>query len=388
MSIHTGKELATTLRTLCDAVQQRLWIASPYIGTIEGIRRIIGRQWWDQLPKDNVRLLTDADEANINPTTLTTFRAKGPVKTLRGLHAKLYIIDDQVLLTSANLTRTAFACRHEIGILLTGPAAQQAITHYETWWNTATNLTTKQLDRLSKTRRHQAGEDTTPGLQALNTLPPDPGPITISDLFADYEPFRTTYEHLARQYEHHGRAWPTIPLYIEVDAFLDYLFHHNDKPSHPYNKKQPRQLTPRAQQEQITTYARAFHKWADPDGGNNRITRATTLQGLLARDRLPSLTSADIRTVLGTLNCMQDERIKNRVLQHNNTRTIKHAWTNLLYGTGPLPERMSTCAAALHGFKRSSVQELLGWYDPTQYPIRNTNTNAGMRFLGYDVTAT
>ena len=383
----SGKALADALRRLCDAVQRRLWVASPYIGRIDAIRRVLGRGWWDRLPKDAVRILTDADERNINVAAINTFRAKGPVKHLRGLHAKLYIIDDDVLLTSANLTKTAFSCRYEIGIILSGPAAQDAIAEYEKWWDAATDVSTKQLDRIAAKRGKNVGEDAIPGLAHLYDLPADPGDITIQPMFADYEPFRTAYRQLSAEYAKFGRAWPNVPLFLEVDAFLDYLFHHNGKPSHPYTKKQPRRLSPTEQRSEIATHARAFQKWADPAEANDRLQRATALQSLVNQKRIGSLTTSDIRSVLSILNCMHDERVKRRVLENNDYRTIRDAWKDLLYGSAQLPERMSSCAARLFGFKRSGVQELLGWYDSTEYPIRNANTNAGMRFLGYDVRA-
>jgi hypothetical protein len=34
---------------------------------------------------------------------------------------------------------------------------------------------------------------------------------------------------------------------------------------------------------------------------------------------------------------------------------------------------------------KAAIQETLGYYDPDKYPLRNANTNAGLRFLGYDV---
>jgi hypothetical protein len=34
-------------------------------------------------------------------------------------------------------------------------------------------------------------------------------------------------------------------------------------------------------------------------------------------------------------------------------------------------------------FGQSATQELPGWFDPKKYPIRNANSNAGLRFLGY-----
>jgi hypothetical protein len=40
---------------------------------------------------------------------------------------------------------------------------------------------------------------------------------------------------------------------------------------------------------------------------------------------------------------------------------------------------------ALAFFGTSSVQELLGSYYPDEYPIRNSNSDAGIRFFGYRV---
>ena len=47
--------------------------------------------------------------ANFRLNTLQQFFRRGEVKTLRGLHGKLYIADDFVLATSANLTGIAFS---------------------------------------------------------------------------------------------------------------------------------------------------------------------------------------------------------------------------------------------------------------------------------------
>jgi hypothetical protein len=44
---------------------------------------------------------------------------------------------------------------------------------------------------------------------------------------------------------------------------------------------------------------------------------------------------------------------------------------------------MTHCYERLVGFGQSATQELPGWFDPRKYPIRNANSNAGLRFLGY-----
>ena len=128
-------KLGSQLRRMCDKIGTRLWIASPYVGSWE-VRKVLGRRWFDGDSID-VRLLTDPDERIINRNTALRFAEKGTIKKLRGLHAKLFIVDDQVLLTSANLTYSAFAMRHEVGIVLDGDAARSAVSQFESWWKMA-----------------------------------------------------------------------------------------------------------------------------------------------------------------------------------------------------------------------------------------------------------
>jgi hypothetical protein len=48
MQIETGSLLVNKLRSLCDCVQKRLWIASPFIGKWTAVRKILGRRWVDE----------------------------------------------------------------------------------------------------------------------------------------------------------------------------------------------------------------------------------------------------------------------------------------------------------------------------------------------------
>jgi hypothetical protein len=389
MTIYSGEQLVLAVRSLCDTAKTRIWIASPYIGDWDGVRCVLGLKWWN-LPKDNVRLLTDAEMGDINRNMIDNFRAKGPVKHLLGLHAKIYIVDDEVILSSANLTRAAFSCRHEVGVRLNKSQSQIVIKTFQGWWdNLAKPITTAQLAVAGMKRGTNAGEASGKGLPKLWDLPPDPGEFGVDKMFGDYEPFRSSYALLAHEYRKHKRAWPDIPLYLEIDGFLDYLFNHDGKPSHPYSKAAPQILTPAEQRKETSKYAKVFRTWALSNGKDTwRLQRASQLKCLLTKEKLHTLSSKKkIDAVLRRLFCMNDARVRNRILERNTPRTISKAWGNLLYGNAPLPQRMSECAHAICGFKRSGVQELLGWFDPEHCPIRNGNTNAGMRFLGYDVTA-
>src|SRR5882762_10146231 len=140
MKIATDKRLSTELRAMAHGVHRRLWISSPYVGGWSATKCLLDIVWREN-HKVDVRLLTDIkNECWLNPDTIEQFRACGAIKHLRGLHAKLFIVDDQALLTSANLTRRAFTQRCEIGTFLDKAEATQVIKIFDNWWNNEAKL--------------------------------------------------------------------------------------------------------------------------------------------------------------------------------------------------------------------------------------------------------
>jgi hypothetical protein len=180
MQILHGENLVKELRRLADNVEERLWIAVPYIGNPVAMRKILGRRWFDS-PSVSVKLLTDtSDLAYIDAKTIQYFHKKGEVRTLTGLHAKIYIIDNDCLITSANLTGTAFSKRHEIGILCDSSEAKKVITTFDTWWKMSKNVESHEPADTSpivkRPPKEYTGEEyTTVLLPALFNLPNDPG---------------------------------------------------------------------------------------------------------------------------------------------------------------------------------------------------------------------
>lgn len=392
MAVLSGKDLSTTVRSACDGARRRLWIASPYIGGWQSVRSVLGREWWDKANID-VRLLTD-EETSPNGDTLWRMEQKGHIHHLRGLHAKIYVFDDRVLLTSANLTGAAFSQRYETGVLLSATVAKSAIELYEHWWTSlSTPFNSDRLSELRRIRRKDAGEDAGGPLPILNMLPEDTGDFGGHKLFEDYPRFLDLYRALAEEYRSIQRIWPTIPVNFEFDGFLDYLFrHHPELPSKPYvnEKLPPRQTSRVARREELKVLAEAFREWAN-DRGENGLWRneySALVSSRLSLKRIDRIRKKDgILEVASRLQCLHDPRIRNRFLDNNSTPAIRKAWRNLLHGSNPLPDRMGECAYHLFGFKRSSVQELLGFFDPEKYPLRNTTVNADLRFFGFDVSA-
>ena len=71
MVLLTEQEQIDILRNKCDNVKNRLWIASPYIGALKDVQKIIGGKW--QLPSVDCRVLTDADSGFIRKDTFDDF---------------------------------------------------------------------------------------------------------------------------------------------------------------------------------------------------------------------------------------------------------------------------------------------------------------------------
>lgn len=392
MPVISGQALGTWFRSASDNVQSRLWIASPYIGGWQSVRCLLGRGWWDQRNVD-VRLLTDED-ASPNGPTLSRFEQKGMIHHLPGLHAKIYIFDDKVLLSSANLTCAAFTQRYEAGIVLKGADATSAIALYEKWWKTESRpFDSSKLIELVRSSSKDAGEDGRTQLPALHTLPPDPGDFgghALTNIFLDYPRFLQFYGVLAREYESLQRIWPTIPLNFEIDGFLDYLFHWAPgTPSKAYKTNPPRSLSDTARRKEIKLCGAEFRTWAEQNGidGGWRLDHSRFIQDKLSAEHIDKLTKEEVQETANRLQCMNDGRVLTRFLANNSTPTVRSAWKELLHGSAPVTARMSLCAGKLYGFKRSSVQELLGFFAPDEYPLRNANVNAGLRFLGFDVPA-
>ena len=135
MQIQSAEGLSRKLRSLADHVQHRLWVAAPYVGGWNAVKSLLGLRWRDS---DDVRfrLLTDiTNKGWLDKQTIEMMNSHGKIKHLLGLHAKVYIIDDHALVTSANLTDTAFARRREIGVFLSPNQSKQVIRTFEDWWD-------------------------------------------------------------------------------------------------------------------------------------------------------------------------------------------------------------------------------------------------------------
>jgi hypothetical protein len=383
MSTLKVSPLAKDLRALVDRVEKRLWVVSPYIGSWRAVRRILGEAW----ERVDVRLLTDKDSGILARDTLERFAVHRPVRSLTGVHAKLYVADDSVLLTSANLTETAFTRRYEAGLVLTGVHAQDLVAFYESLWNDGEDV---ELNSITFTKSQSGNVDESSRGDALPKLYELPAPPSASAKgageFADYPHFLDIYRSYVTAYMQAGvRDEPKEPLYFETDKFLNYLFHDDpEKPSRAYKDKPVRDLYGAKRVEEIKKY-RARYRKAGLDAPFH-LENAREIQRLLAGPKILHLTTTEIEAVARSLNCFGNLPLaKAKFLNNNDPATVRKAWFELIHGTGDVKFRMNRCREMLFGFGKSAIQETLGYYYPDQYPLRNENTNAGLRFLGFRI---
>lgn len=164
------KDLFNEILNKCSSVKKRLWIASPYIGSNNFVRYILGDKWKANA-KINFNLLVDyTDKQNCDPRTLRKLMDSGAtVRSLKALHAKIYIFDDEMVLTSANLSDTAFRKRYEIGASLNKYESIEFIKYYSEIWKKGKILNTTDLMNEKKFRKRfgRSREEKSSGFKVL-----------------------------------------------------------------------------------------------------------------------------------------------------------------------------------------------------------------------------
>jgi len=391
MKILYGEELAGTLRKISDNVTKRLWIAVPYIGSPKTISKVLGRTWFET-PSVSVRMLTDVSEvSNVNTETIQLFHGRGEVKTITGLHAKIYIVDDRCLITSANLTNTAFSKRHEVGILIKANDKNDIVKYFNNLWNSSENIKLETLNNIYKTKRESTEEKKT-SLPTIHKMPDEAGGFVtnLSKRFLNYERLIADYEDFSNKYMSIQRIWENAPIYLEIDGLLNYLYHHAPGvPSKKYKNKPARRLSNKEQIKEIRKWAKKYRKWnTEENEGNDirwRLKNSKTLKRLLSPSKVHKLTKAEIEEALYCINSLSSYPINiTKILNNNSKADIRKALDTLINDEGQLAERMNY-ANNIKNLGKASMNELIGYTSPEKYPLINRNSNSGMRYFGYKI---
>jgi hypothetical protein len=380
-----GQGLIDTAAALFRSARKRIWIATPYIGGWISVQRIMGTKWIGDL-RIEIRILADiSDTTALDRETIKAFQKRAEIRSLEGLHAKSYIIDNTILITSANLTGTAFQSRWEIGYLTS--ASEENIAFYKKWWKDSSFVGSDWLPK-KRNYKNSHGEDSNKKFLHYKWRLPD---LTGNGkLFKPYLEQIKIYNHFRRVYEQSGsgRILPEIPIFQEIDDFLNYLFHEHPRvPSHEYIKKSYRRMTDEERRSIVARYKLQYRRWKKTDAGDDRKDRIKAIRTILSQRRISKLSKKDAAIVAHYINAISSYPLNlTRFLRNNSIQSIRAAWSVLLHDVSqPLEVRMQSCKEKLSSFGKSSIQELLAHYYPTQYPVINRNPNAGLKFLGYDI---
>jgi len=389
LKILADQKLVNEVRKKSDKIVKRFWVAVPYIGNLSSVRKITGNKWIDDSFVD-VRLVTDISLLNnFNSDSLYKFLEKGVVKNIPGLHAKVYIIDNNSFVTSANLTNTAFTKRAEIGILLSKSESKGVVKQYESWWQEGEIVSKLKIARKLKSKKTVSKEEQA-GLKfpIRNKLLDDPGSedIHIPIRYLNYDNLVEVFNDFVLKYSTTvNRVWPDSPIFTEIDAFLDFLYHHNGKPSNKFKDKKHRKLNYNNKLKEIRKYFKKFKNYADDSMLDWRKEGTSLAHKYLSKRKINRLTKSKLKLVLDHINSLSTFGFhKKNTLDKNTIQKLRLSLNTLLHSNESLPLRFKKCSE-LKNFKESSMYEMLGLYYPEKYPLINNNSLSGLRFFGYAV---
>lgn len=363
------------LRARCDKAQYRIWIASPFIGSLKDVQKILGGRW--MLPSVDCKVLTDVENGFIRKDTFDEFISKKvSIRSLPSLHAKIYIIDDWCLITSANLTGTAFYYRYEMGI---ESDCKEVEKIYLKWWNSS-NVIETVLQKPSKALlNYQDGHNFT---RKFKSKPYKSGKHDrYNALCENYHNFATLYGKLTGRNKDMKSAGYT--LYQEVDYFFNFLVHErseNPLSDTPVSSKQREKLIRKYFIEMSDFYSKDPQKW--------RLDRTKTIQSLLAFEHIDKLTWKEAEEVVRCLHCLLSRtgnisRFLDR--KKNSINRIRKLWKMLLHEGEVTSEKVKKVNSNLYGFGYSSIYELIGWFYPDNYPLMNGSSNKCMKYFGFEI---
>lgn len=379
--IYCYDSLAKILRSHCNSVKHRIWICTPFIGGRKDVLRIIGGSW--KRNDIDFRVITDIETGFIRQDTFDEFIESHPnsIKSLKSLHAKIYIVDDWCLVSSANLTGTAFSKRYEIG------TDDVNISNVEAFFNSLwENKKAKLATSWSKVKKQSQIEFEDGGVRydKLTTLPTYSAGMGYLAQCSKYKAFARTYEKIT------GRCRDMVDdgftLLQEVDYLFNYLEHVACVSK---NLTIVQQRTEFSRNSLIKKYFKKIstHYNQNRDYELRRINSTKLVKELTSPSRIKTISAEEVRAVLDTFNCFGLGRDMHghasNFIKENSLSDIRYHWDALLNHGDITAEKVNECCRLRH-CRDSSVSELIAWRFSDKYPIMNTCSKRGLWFFGVD----
>jgi hypothetical protein len=133
------KELYPTILKNSAKAKNIFWVCSPYLGLDS--HEVFSRKIMEAPPKD-IRFvfrlnMLSVRRGEVNPYEIEYFMehfTRSSIRTNDAFHSKIYIFDDAALVTSANLSKSAFQTNIEVGVLLQQEQVKKAKSFFERLW--------------------------------------------------------------------------------------------------------------------------------------------------------------------------------------------------------------------------------------------------------------
>ncbi|MCW0196809.1 phospholipase D family protein [Sphingopyxis sp.] len=393
-------------------------LASPFFSTYDPIERLTKRGC-------EVKLIVRL--CSVTPPTVVAKAMADPLVTLRfftsrAFHAKLYIVDDQAMVGSANLTSAGLMSNREVSIVVRkdrDAAFDELPGLFDLFWSHAGAMTPDILAAY-QTAFRQIGNPKEEAefeqyLTKLVGKVDPPSAMAGSDVMSKRRSF---LEQLRRKYDEQ-----VIPAFrevrdimlesglrraefadgdieIELNRFLGWtrLIH---APGETW--KQSTLVAQPERRERTLTYLRDWAQVGDTRAGD--MYYAEEEFGNIARLRegfasVSTIEAMDYDQMFDTLcgcHAFYDmlrfvsgglPGLKTDFAKRNTLPEIKATLAYLLHGDGLMLERAYDCIFdekwKLGRFGENCVMELVGWMTPDRPPV-NGRTLKALRFIGHDI---
>jgi HKD family nuclease len=184
------------------------------------------------------------------------------------------------------------------------------------------------------------------------------------------------------------REYPGIPVYLTIDHFWHWV-------ATVWDRSDVERLG-RDAEYRDNRIPVLFAEYCEWDKTTQNYTESIpknsrTIANLLAEDKIDNLTKAGAKTVYRRTHSggMRSQWLKSHeaFVKDNSIAKIRKSLKYLLYSNDDIDLRIHNLISnheyKLSQFGPSTVQELIGWVFPEEYPIRNDKADRAIRLLGY-----
>ena len=308
------------------------------------------------------------------------------LRTLEHLHSKIYILDNFPIITSANLTYYGFYVNYESAVAGNNNDIERFEQIYDELWSLGEVINDEnELKQYLEKSTYIDNEAYSPDVKTIKKLPKE---FTQK---CNYEQFLSEFSRLSEKYITYGRLWENTSLKYEIDSFLNFLFHHNQNHCsqeyyyiNDFNKDAGDILLKICIQE--------YKEWINTkDVWDNEFIRENYKNNalkLFSDDNINNVSIGEISDFLqNNINTYLTNSVRfdwgNKFKEKNNIETVKNFIKKLKNSTPKELDKLLK-ASPISYMGESTLSELLGLIRE-DLPIRNENTNAGLRYLGYKV---